>query len=199
MDCEARPVERLARKYDEFQQRYERRPHDAGPSSPALPTVRPALAAKMDPFAPSDASDDPQTSRPSPNMGGASKTKSVKPKMSIFSDADSASADQPATSGQTKGWESIGSIKERKKENEMEAKPWVGETLKAGKKSGPAQKMAIFRDEVSSHFGCFFPLRPPNIYDHRTNCWHEPMWCCVFMYPVKIKSPYPRTIATTTT
>ncbi|CAL5874975.1 uncharacterized protein PFLUO_LOCUS9278 [Penicillium psychrofluorescens] len=159
MDCEARPVERLARKYDEFQQRYEQRPHDAGPSSPALPTVRPALAAKMDPFAPSDASDDPQASRPSPNMGGASKTKSGKPKMSIFSDADSPSADQPATSGQTKGWESIGSIKERKKENEMEAKPWVGETLKAGKKSGPAQKMAIFRDESKSNLPTQDPLQ----------------------------------------
>lgn len=149
VDREARPAERLLRKYSEFQQRYEQRSQDTGPSSPALPTVRPALAAKMDPFAPTDSPADPQAARPSPSMGGASKTKSGKAKMAIFSDADSASSSQPATSGQTKGWESIGSMRERKKENEVEAKPWVGETLKAGKKSGPTQKMAIFRDEVS--------------------------------------------------
>ncbi|KAJ5585493.1 uncharacterized protein N7459_005293 [Penicillium hispanicum] len=147
VDREARPAERLLRKYSEFQQRYEARTQDVGPSSPALPTVRPVLAAKMDPFAPSDAAADPQASRQPPQMGGAPKTKSGKPKMAIFSDAEAAESSQPATSKQTKGWETIGSMQERKKENQIEAKPWVGETLKAGKKSGPTQKMAIFRDE----------------------------------------------------
>lgn len=160
VDREARPVERLLRKYSEFQQRYEHRQQDTGPSSPALPTVRPALAAKMDPFAPTEASADPQASRPSPSMDGVSKSKSGKAKMAIFSDADAASSSQPATSGQTKGWESIGSMRERKKENEVEAKPWVGETLKAGKKSGPSQKMAVFRDEVSCNFTLLFLFRP---------------------------------------
>jgi checkpoint serine/threonine-protein kinase len=150
IDREARPVERLARKYSEFQHRYDQRSQDTGPSSPALPTFRPALAAKMNPFASSDASADPQSSRTSPPTGGAAKTKSGKPKMAIFSDVDSA-APGPATGGATKGWESIGSIRDRKKENEVEAKPWAGETLKVGKKAAPAQKMAIFRDEVSSH------------------------------------------------
>lgn len=157
-DREARPVERLLRKYSEFQQRYEQRRQDAGPSSPALPTVRPALAAKMDPFAPTEA--DPQAARPSPSMTGPSKTKSGKAKMAIFSDSDAASSSQPATSGQTKGWESIGSMRERKKENEVEAKPWVGETLKAGKKSGPTQKMAIFRDEVSRNLKLLSSFKP---------------------------------------
>lgn len=146
MDREARPVERLARKYNEFQQRYDQRPQDAGPSSPALPKVRPALGVKTDPFAPSDTSD-PQAATQSQTTT-APKTKSGKPKMAIFSDADSA-APGPATGGQTKGWESIGSVRDRKKENEVEAKPWVGETLKAGKKPAPVQKMAIFRDQVS--------------------------------------------------
>jgi len=53
-------------------------------------------------------------------------------------------------SGQSKGWESIGSLRERRKENTVEAKPWVGETLKTEKKPGTVQKMAIFRDEVST-------------------------------------------------
>jgi checkpoint serine/threonine-protein kinase len=77
--------------------------------------------------------------------------------MAIFSDADT-SAPGPATGGATKGWDSIGSIRDRKKENEMEAKPWAGETLKAGKKAAPSQKMAIFRDEVSVHLGQPFPI-----------------------------------------
>ncbi|KAJ5533172.1 hypothetical protein N7494_009724 [Penicillium frequentans] len=147
VDREARPVERLLRKYSEFQQRYEMQPQDAGPSSPALPKVRPALAAKMDPFAPADGPTDPQAARPSPSAASAPKTKSGKPKMAIFSDAGAASDSSPATSGSTKGWENIGSMEERKKENRVEAKPWAGETLKAGKKAAPTQKMAIFRDE----------------------------------------------------
>lgn len=163
VDREARPAERLLRKYSEFQQRYEQRPQDAGPSSPALPAVRPALVAKMDPFALTDASADPQASRPSPSGGAASK-KSGKQKMAIFSDADAASSSQPATSGQTKGWESIGSMRERKKENEVEAKPWVGETLKTGKKPGPTQKMAIFRDEVSFAISSCSPIQTFHIF-----------------------------------
>ena len=158
MDREARPVERLARKYDEFQHRFQSRTQDNGPSSPALPTVRPVLAAKVDPFAASSSSSPavPQAQRLAA-ASGPSKPKSGKPKMAIFS--DSASGNEPALSEQNKGWESIGSLQERKKENQVEAKPWVGETLKAGKKSGPTQKMAIFRDEVSVFK---FPLlRPP--------------------------------------
>ncbi|KAI9926915.1 hypothetical protein MW887_004014 [Aspergillus wentii] len=145
VDREARPVERLARKYSEFQHRYEHRTQDSGPSSPALPKVRPALAAKVDPFASASATEDPQQQEPSP--APAPKTKSGKPKMAIFSDADSAPASQPALGGPTKGWDSIGSMEDRRKENKMEAKPMAGETLKAGKKAAPKQKMAIFRDE----------------------------------------------------
>ncbi|KAJ5123626.1 hypothetical protein N7448_009723 [Penicillium atrosanguineum] len=150
VDREARPAERLLRKYSEFQHRYEERPQNAGPSSPALPAVRPALAAKMDPFSLTDPSGDQQASQPSP-QAGATKTKSGKAKMAIFSDVEASSAEQPAASGTTKGWESIGSMRDRRKENEVEAKPWVGETLKAGKKSAPKEKMAIFRDESNSN------------------------------------------------
>jgi checkpoint serine/threonine-protein kinase len=56
---------------------------------------------------------------------------------------------QPLTGAQTKGWETIGSIRERKKENVMEAKPWVGETIKSSKKMESVQKMMVFKDEVS--------------------------------------------------
>jgi checkpoint serine/threonine-protein kinase len=39
-------------------------------------------------------------------------------------------------------------MKERKKENTIEARPWVGETLKAGGRAGTIQKMEVFKDPV---------------------------------------------------
>ncbi|KAL2810844.1 Mad3/BUB1 homology region 1-domain-containing protein [Aspergillus granulosus] len=150
IDREARPAERLVRKYSDFQRRYEQRTQDNGPSSPALPAVRPALAAKVDPFASAAAApSDPQAQRPSSTTTTAPKTKSGKPKMAIFTDTDPA-ASQPAMGGATKGWDSIGSMQDRRKENKVEAKPWAGETLKAGKKAAPKEKMTIFRDESKS-------------------------------------------------
>ena len=148
IEREARPAERLMRKYAQFQKRFEARPQNAdGPSSPALPTVRPALAAKIDPFASTPRSDDPQPPRPTSGSGGAATSRSGKPKMAIFSDAGGG-APEPPTSTETKGWDSIGSLQERKKENTVEARPWAGETLKGGKKVGTVPKMAIFKDQV---------------------------------------------------
>ncbi|KAJ5908865.1 hypothetical protein N7495_001547 [Penicillium taxi] len=159
IDREARPVERLLRKYSEFQQRYEQHPQDTGPSSPALPAVRPALAAKINPFAA------PDDSQPTPQAMAAPKTKSGKPKMAIFSDADATS--QPATSDTpTKGWDNIGSMQDRKKENTMEAKPWAGETLKAGKKTKPKEKMAIFRDKSNPNLPFEEPIAPRHVPEH---------------------------------
>ncbi|KAL2012104.1 hypothetical protein VTN00DRAFT_4822 [Thermoascus crustaceus] len=152
LEREARPAERLLRKYNEFQARFEQRGTD-GPSSPALPKVRPALAAKVDPFSSastaSPAADPQQSQRATTGTGGRSTTtRSGKPKMAIFSDADAGPAEQPALGGvQTKGWESIGSMRDRKKENTVEARPWVGETLKSGKRTKPVEKLTIFKDE----------------------------------------------------
>jgi checkpoint serine/threonine-protein kinase len=118
----------------------------------------------MDPFAPADGSPDPQAARPSPSSTSAPKTKSGKPKMAIFSDAGASADSQPAASGRTKGWDNIGSMEERKKENRVEAKPWAGETLKAGKKAAPTQKMAIFRDEVSCNCQVAYPISDLHIF-----------------------------------
>ncbi|KIV80439.1 hypothetical protein PV11_07937 [Exophiala sideris] len=150
IEREARPAERLVRKYNQFQQRFDARPQvDNEPSSPALPTVRPALAAKIDPFASAHRGDDAQSARQQPAAGGAAPTsRSGKPKMAIFSDADSA-APPPGTSSAGKGWDSIGSMKERKKENTIEARPWAGEKLKAGGKVGTVPKMEIFKDPAA--------------------------------------------------
>ncbi|KAF1979971.1 checkpoint protein kinase-like protein [Bimuria novae-zelandiae CBS 107.79] len=142
IDKEARPVERLVRKYGEFQHRFESRPQQsAEPSSPALPTVRPALAAKLDPFATEPV--DPQA-QSRPQMAGGS-TRSGKSKLAIFADGDE--PPKPGSSGGSKGWDSIGSLTDRKKENATEARSWVGETLKVGKKNTGVPKMMIFKDE----------------------------------------------------
>ena len=147
IERDARPTERLVRKYGEFQHRYENRPQDAAePTSPALPTVRPALAAKVDPFAHDGITPaDPQAR--SRSRMGADAPRSNKPKLAIFSDGDE--AQKPGSSGSSKGWDSIGTLTDRKKENTTEARPWVGETLKVGKKNSSVQKMMIFKDEVS--------------------------------------------------
>lgn len=175
---EARPAERLLRKFGEFQDRLEHRPRSSnGPSSPALPVVRPALAAKVDPFASSTGqAADSQAADPSGGASGAPAARKGKPKMAVFSDADSSSTDPaPLGGSQTKGWESIGSLQERSKENTVEPKPWVGETLKSSKKAGTAEKMQVFRDKVSpinSPVPLLLYISGLHIYDCRTNCSH---------------------------
>ncbi|GKT55243.1 checkpoint serine threonine-protein kinase bub1 [Colletotrichum tofieldiae] len=151
IEREARPVQRLIRKFKEFEQRLAQQPDATeAPSSPALPTVRPALAAKIDPFAAARAAAaaDPQAPRPSQGVSAAAP-KPGKAKMAIFSDTDSAPPALASRGPSSKGWDTIGSLGDRKKENVMEPKPWAGETLKAGGKKSTAPKMAIFRDTQS--------------------------------------------------
>jgi checkpoint serine/threonine-protein kinase len=167
IDKEARPTPRLLRKYNEFQVRLSQQPANLNePSSPALPTVRPALAAKIDPFA-AAAPRDPQAPRPNSGIGGSSTTKSGRQKIAVFSDSDGA-APALAPGDATKGWQNIGSLADRKKENIVEPKPWAGETLKAGGKKS-STKIAVFKDEVSSSFHS--TPRHTYIDDHRTNDW----------------------------
>ncbi|KZF22435.1 hypothetical protein L228DRAFT_239401 [Xylona heveae TC161] len=150
IEREARPAERLLRKFGEFQRRFESRPqNDNEPSSPALPTVRPALAAKIDPFASTAPGPvDPQAGQPPALSSGSSRPKASRQKMTIFSDGD---APAPVTSEVgAKGWENIGTLAHRKKENVMEPRPWAGETLKAGRRNPGVPKMPIFRDESES-------------------------------------------------
>ncbi|KAK5663444.1 hypothetical protein OQA88_3873 [Cercophora sp. LCS_1] len=146
IEREARPTSRLLRKFGEFEQRRAQLPDgNDGPSSPALPTVRPALAAKINPFAAAAAARDPQAPRQTSGIGGPS-SKPGKAKLAIFSDADAAAPALSSRGAGSKGWDSIGSLADRKKENVMEPKPWAGETLKAGGKKSTAPKMQIFKD-----------------------------------------------------
>jgi checkpoint serine/threonine-protein kinase len=150
IEREARPTERLMRKFSQFQQRLGTRPQDVDePTSPALTTVRPALAAKIDPFASTPGSNELQTARTAQGNGSGASYRARKPKMTVFSDTGDAAP--PVTAPPTNGWQSIGSLEQRKKENTMGAKPWLGETLKASTRAGTAEKMAIFKDKVSTY------------------------------------------------
>jgi len=159
LDKEARPVERLTRKFGEFEQRKAAVPDDVQqPASPALPAVRPALAAKVDPFAGVTGSNDGQQQSRS---SAASKKKANK--MSIFSD-ESAAAPSVLGSNDGQGWESLGSMATRKKENTKEAGAWTGQTLKTGKTNAGMGKMAIFKVSLT-HPSLFIHI----LKDHRTN------------------------------
>lgn len=149
IEREARPAERLLRKFGEFQHRFGSRDQQGDePSSPALPMVRPALVAKQDPFASSTPRPvDPQAQRPASSNRGSS-SRGGRQKLAVFSDADASAPNKEAAGEASRGWENIGSISERKKENVMEARPWAGETLKLGKKPTVVPKMMVFKDEV---------------------------------------------------
>jgi checkpoint serine/threonine-protein kinase len=159
VDRGARPTERLVRKYAEFQHRHEAKAaqQDDGPASPALPKVRPALAAKTDPFGHSDERDPQAQDRDAAAVAAAARPKNGK-KLAIFADGDN----EPAKSApSSQGWDNIGSISERRKENTHEAKPWTGEKLDGGRKIVSGQKMTVFRDPVS--FFCIYPFDPANL------------------------------------
>ena len=147
LENNANPIKRLQRKYDEFLQRLEANPPAADePSSPALPTVRPALAAKSVGGSaisgglggPPDSQRQPQ---PAPN-------KPAKQKMAIFSDADRPVGEKLASekAQATGGWDNIGTLQQRKKENTQEPRPWAGETLKQQGKAPEAERLMVFRD-----------------------------------------------------
>jgi checkpoint serine/threonine-protein kinase len=158
---EARPAERLLRKYAEFQKRRDAHREAGGDSmgpddgGAAMPVRRPALAQRAVPS--EGAAADPQASAQS---AAAAAAAAAKPrggkKLAVFADGDAPAAEGAPSS---QGWDTIGSLAERKKENHREPRPWAGETLDGGRKAGVGEpKMAVFRDPVSlPSFPCPFP------------------------------------------
>ncbi|KAL9092230.1 MAG: hypothetical protein Q9159_000989 [Coniocarpon cinnabarinum] len=152
IENEARPVERLMRKFGEFEKRLETQPRAAQqPGSPALPAVRPALASRADPFAQSD----PQApdAQAQQSQRQASSAMGRGKKLEIFSDEGAES--RPLSSG-SRGWENIGTVADRKKENVVGASVWTGETMKSSRAPSTAPKMMVFKDPSLSRV----PLPP---------------------------------------
>lgn len=173
----ARPVERLRRHYLEFCQRLEANPPDPNePTSSGLSIMRPALALKESStsstsdslFGDSSNNDINNSSHGreghnnnnnNNNMSSlfSLSSSSPKKKLEVFADPSglfSGGRPEAVSSG---GWDSIGTIASRKKENTQQPSPWVGQTLKsastAHKKIG---KISIFRDNNVSFF--FFEI-----------------------------------------
>lgn len=137
IELQARPLDRLRRKYVEFRERLAAHPADPDEDqSPALPVARSALALK------DGLGSDLGPGAALPGSG------SGRSKMQVFSDPSGQFSDNKSGT-KTGGWDSIGSLASRKKENVMEARPWAGETLPS---SAPASrtKMAIYKDPVSN-------------------------------------------------
>jgi checkpoint serine/threonine-protein kinase len=146
IDRNAQPIKRLERKFAEFHERIEAGPPPTDePSSPVLPTIRPALAAK--PFGGSGGTGGIPDIQQQPQ---SQASKPPKQKMTIFSDSNQPSSATPILSAATGGWENIGSLQHRKKENAQEPKPWAGETLKQQGKTPQSEKLMVFRDNAVS-------------------------------------------------
>lgn len=139
----ARPLERLNKKYAEFEARRQVIPADVAlrPDSPALPIERPALASKVDPF--SSASQSVQ--KDASNTAEKSKKKN---KMAIFSD-ESAQTQSAMGSQNGESWNTLQDLQAQKRENNQEPTTWTGQTLKVGKTNAGMEKLAVFR---VSHF-----------------------------------------------
>nr|CDP23408.1 Putative checkpoint serine/threonine-protein kinase [Podospora anserina S mat+] len=153
IEREATPAARLLRKFGEFEQRRAAQEEGDGPSSPAIPAQRKVLGVRADPFGAAEpVVRDPQAPRQTSGVGGGG-ARPAKSKLAIFSDADAAPEPSAMSSRgpESKGWDSIGSMAERKKENTMAPKPWAGETLKAGGKKPPSAgaKMASMDKQIS--------------------------------------------------
>lgn len=142
----ARPVERLVRKMGEFERRRQNQIQPVnGPRSPALPIIRPALAAKIDPFC----TVEPVIVDPQTQSRDASIAKPTRHKLEIFSDTSGEALGEVKSDEVAHGWDSTGTLAERKKENTIAARPWAGETIKGGKTNTGILKMTVFKDEVS--------------------------------------------------
>lgn len=153
---QARPAERLLRKFGEFEQRAEAKLQDTEqPSSPALPVVRPALGLKLDPFSTVSPSVDPQAA----DRARAAAPSTKRQKMQIFSD-DGAFETQ-SSGNSANGPDNLATVAERRRENVVLAQPWDGGKKGIGMKlNSQVPKMAIFKDTVSAS-SLFAPLSTP--------------------------------------
>jgi checkpoint serine/threonine-protein kinase len=122
---DARPMERLRKRYDEFKRRLEVNPPDPSePSTPPAP-LRTILGA----------------SQVSTTTSHASRPR----KIQVFADTE-----EPESRPGSAGWESIGTLAERKKENTIAPKPWAGETMpmRGPTTAAAGERLVVFRDEV---------------------------------------------------
>lgn len=134
IDANARPVERLRRRYQEFCDRVAASPASENePTSPVFAPVRAVLSVKG-------------TTGSELSTAVGSVTRNV----SVFNDPTPNSEALPLNSGS--GWDMFGTLGQRRKENVMEAKSWDGEKIQLNPDYAkkPVKSMSIFRDPATS-------------------------------------------------
>ena len=125
---EARPVERLKRKYNEFKARMMMLPQGVEePASPKLRPVRTVLGQAIEDM------QQPQAAPANPSS-----------RIQIFADPDGVESADGAP------WEAIGTLRERRKENIQEAKQWKGEILPmtGSRPLESGERLQIYKDQV---------------------------------------------------
>lgn len=144
----AMPLDRIKRRHKDFQERMLHAPPVSSPprsapsssATPSMSAARPILSGAG--MAPSGA-----------GVGGKENGGSA---FAVF--RDTAASVSHADGAQ---WDDLGTVKSRKRENEVEAKEWKGETLPmsggtAASATKPAPfKLEVFRDAVSVPWRCF--------------------------------------------
>ncbi|KAM0789898.1 hypothetical protein ACM66B_006740 [Microbotryomycetes sp. NB124-2] len=138
----AMPLDRLKRRYREFQERML-----LAPTVTSSPADSPARTASSSPS--SSNNPDARTILGNGSTSGvaitAAQTSSGRPNgasaFTIFKDS-------AGSSGHSEGaqWDDMGTVKSRRRENDQEAKPWKGETLPMVTTKPTPFKLEVFRD-----------------------------------------------------
>lgn len=136
---EARPLERLKKRYAEFKARLANKLYgENGPRSPALPPMRAALIFKGPPI------DIPEQTSNDGAANGLPKTSARK--IDIFTDPEGSHEDKIGAAG----WDTIGTLSSRKKENVVQPAPWAGEKIvQQTRAATTGEKVVVYRDEAT--------------------------------------------------
>lgn len=117
-------------------------PPPSSPTPTTAPLARPILAGHaLVPTVP--------TSNSGPTISNAGGRENGSRGFNVFQ--DTAASTGVVGEDAKGGWDDFGTVKSRKRENEVEAKEWKGETLPMGSKAvGTGFKLDVFRDNVRS-------------------------------------------------
>ncbi|KAK9462543.1 Mad3/BUB1 homology region 1-domain-containing protein [Lipomyces oligophaga] len=150
----ARPLERLKRRYGEFLERMSSASFNPDePRSPILGVLRPALATKAIGETGEIAVSNTSQEQPEDSFGRSRQ------KITVFSDPDGSIANPIDRAG---GWQTIGSISERRKENTSEVLPIQGQMMKMHSGLVSSQeKFNVFK-EVSAASNSFHVSSTPS-------------------------------------
>ncbi|EPX70898.1 mitotic spindle checkpoint protein Mad3 [Schizosaccharomyces octosporus yFS286] len=136
---------RKAKPFARFQQRYDQFLHRKVIYAPDTITMRqtneyPPLQTTF------------QLSNPHQQNGRSEVSVSDARRISVFSDTEGTSSTNGRSTNPT-SWENFGTVEQKRKENTVPSRAWVGETLQthSSRKVDPLNTFSVYQDESSSH------------------------------------------------